>query len=228
MNDVTAQAERLSIDIDRLWRRLEALGEIGAVHGPNGERGCARLALTDADRDGRDLVVTWMRDLGLDVTIDAIGNVVATRPGADPTAAAVMMGSHIDTVRTGGRCSTRGSAWRGRRVIDDPRVLGQRVARVEERKDFVHGSVVGEAEVHAGRAARRFGRRRADDRALGGQRLCFRNRAIPHANGLTTGEEGFDEGGSQKPGAEKRNAHAHSCRSRNSCASPARLTSRIS
>ena len=103
MNDVTAQAERLSIDIDRLWRRLEALGEIGAVHGPNGERGCARLALTDADRDGRDLVVTWMRDLGLDVTIDAIGNVVATRPGADPTAAAVMMGSHIDTVRTGGR-----------------------------------------------------------------------------------------------------------------------------
>ena len=37
--------------------RLEALGEIGAVHGPNGERGCARLALTDADRDGRDLVV---------------------------------------------------------------------------------------------------------------------------------------------------------------------------
>ena len=48
------------------------------MHGPNGERGCARLALTDADRDGRDLVVSWMRDLGLDVPIDAIGNVVAT------------------------------------------------------------------------------------------------------------------------------------------------------
>ena len=55
----------LRIDGDRLWRRLDALGEIGAVHGPNGERGCARLALTDADRDGRDLVVSWMRDLGL-------------------------------------------------------------------------------------------------------------------------------------------------------------------
>ena len=38
------------------------------MHGPNGERGCARLALTDADREGRDLVVTWMRDLGLDVS----------------------------------------------------------------------------------------------------------------------------------------------------------------
>ncbi len=53
-----------------------ALGEIGAIEGPNGEHGCARLALTDADREGRDLVVGWMRDLGLSVSIDAIGNVV--------------------------------------------------------------------------------------------------------------------------------------------------------
>jgi N-carbamoyl-L-amino-acid hydrolase len=93
----------LRIDIDRLVARIEALGEIGAVHGPNGERGCARLALTDEDRDGRDLVLTWMRDLGLEIAIDAIGNVVATRPGKDPTLAPVMTGSHIDTVRTGGR-----------------------------------------------------------------------------------------------------------------------------
>ncbi|MGD9999616.1 MAG: Zn-dependent hydrolase [Ilumatobacteraceae bacterium] len=93
----------MRIDIDRLVGRLEALGEIGAVQGPNGERGCARLALTDADRQGRDLVVGWMSDLGLDVTVDAVGNVVATRAGTDPGAAPVMMGSHIDTVRTGGR-----------------------------------------------------------------------------------------------------------------------------
>jgi beta-ureidopropionase / N-carbamoyl-L-amino-acid hydrolase len=91
------------INLDRLMARIEALGEIGAVHGPNGERGCARLALTDVDRDGRDLVVTWMRDLGLDVAIDAIGNVVATRPGRDSSVPVVMTGSHIDTVRTGGR-----------------------------------------------------------------------------------------------------------------------------
>ncbi|MFZ4720077.1 MAG: Zn-dependent hydrolase [Ilumatobacteraceae bacterium] len=93
----------LRIDAERLWGRLAALGEIGAVHGPNGEKGNARLALTDADRDGRDLVVGWMRDLGLDVSIDAIGNVVGTRAGTDPSAAPVMVGSHIDTVRTGGR-----------------------------------------------------------------------------------------------------------------------------
>lgn len=93
----------LRVDGDRLWSRLVALGEIGAIAGPNGEQGCARLALTDADRAGRDLVVGWMRDLGLAVTIDAIGNVIATRAGTDPTAAPVMCGSHIDTVATGGR-----------------------------------------------------------------------------------------------------------------------------
>jgi beta-ureidopropionase / N-carbamoyl-L-amino-acid hydrolase len=92
----------LRVDGDRLWSRLAALGEIGAVHGPNGERGSARLALTDADRDGRDLVVSWMRDLGLEVSIDAVGNVFAVRAGSEPTAAPVMVGSHIDTVRTGG------------------------------------------------------------------------------------------------------------------------------
>ena len=93
----------LRIDADRLLRRIDELGQIGRIDGPNGEWGNARLALTDEDRAGRDLVVAWMRDLGLDVVIDAIGNVVATRAGLDPTLAPVMVGSHIDTVGTGGR-----------------------------------------------------------------------------------------------------------------------------
>jgi len=94
---------QLRVDGDRLWARLVELGEIGAIEGPDGERGCARLALTDADRAGRDLVVAWMRDLGLTVAVDVIGNVVGTRAGTDPNAAPVMTGSHIDTVATGGR-----------------------------------------------------------------------------------------------------------------------------
>jgi N-carbamoyl-L-amino-acid hydrolase len=93
----------LRVDTARLLARLDELGEIGRIDGPNGEWGNARLALTDADRAGRDLVLAWMRDLGLDVAIDAIGNVVATRAGTDPTLAPVMVGSHIDTVGTGGR-----------------------------------------------------------------------------------------------------------------------------
>ncbi len=103
MSENTSPHLGLRVDVDRLIGRLEALGEIGAVLGPNGERGCARLALTDADRHGRDLVVSWMRDLGLEISTDAVGNVVGVRAGADPSSAPVMIGSHIDTVRTGGR-----------------------------------------------------------------------------------------------------------------------------
>ena len=90
--------EDLRINGDRLLSRIEELASIGAIDGG----GSCRLALTDEDRAGRDLVVTWMRDLDLDISIDSIGNVVAVRPGktdGPPT----MTGSHIDTVRTGGR-----------------------------------------------------------------------------------------------------------------------------
>lgn len=85
------------VDGARLQARLDALGEIGAIDGG----GSCRLALTDDDRDGRDLVVSWMRDLGLDVRIDAIGNVIGTWQVGQGSP--VMTGSHIDTVRTGGR-----------------------------------------------------------------------------------------------------------------------------
>lgn len=83
--------------------RLRELGQIGAIEGPNGEPGSARLALTDEDRSGRDLVKTWMIDLGLHVTIDTIGNVIGIRPDREGNIdRPVMSGSHIDTVRTGG------------------------------------------------------------------------------------------------------------------------------
>lgn len=88
----------LEIKGSRLLQRLRDLAEIG----PIGGGGNNRLALTDADKEGRDLVVTWMRDLGLDVSIDTIGNVVAVQPDAG-SGPPVMMGSHIDTVATGGR-----------------------------------------------------------------------------------------------------------------------------
>ena len=101
-NETTGQSD-LRVDTARLLARIDELGQIGRIDGPNGEWGNARLALTDADRAGRDLVVAWMHDLGLEVAGDAIGNVVATRAGADPSLAPVMVGSHIDTVGTGGR-----------------------------------------------------------------------------------------------------------------------------
>ena len=81
---------------------MQRLAELAAIGAIEGTEGCARLALTDEDRAGRDLVVTWMHELGLDVSIDGIGNVIAVMK-SDGSAAPVMTGSHIDTVRTGGR-----------------------------------------------------------------------------------------------------------------------------
>jgi N-carbamoyl-L-amino-acid hydrolase len=88
----------LRVDGARLSSRLEQLAQIGAL--PGG--GVCRLALSEADKAGRDLVVGWMRELGLAVSIDAVGNVMAIRAG-EQNGAPVMMGSHIDTVATGGR-----------------------------------------------------------------------------------------------------------------------------
>jgi beta-ureidopropionase / N-carbamoyl-L-amino-acid hydrolase len=92
-----AEAATLRVNADRLVRRLQELGQIGALEGG----GCSRLALTDADWQGRDLVTMWMRDAGLHVAIDAIGNVIGTRPGRED-GKPVMCGSHVDTVATGG------------------------------------------------------------------------------------------------------------------------------
>ena len=88
----------LRLDDARLLGALDELAQVGAIEGG----GCARLALSDEDKAGRDLVVGWMKALGLAVQVDAIGNVIGLRAGRE-TLAPVMTGSHIDTVRTGGR-----------------------------------------------------------------------------------------------------------------------------
>src|SRR5215468_6281633 len=88
----------LRLDQQRLLGALDELAAIGAIDGG----GCARLALTDEDKAGRDLVVGWMKEAGLDVRVDAIGNVIGVRAGREKLAP-VMTGSHVDTVRTGGR-----------------------------------------------------------------------------------------------------------------------------
>ncbi len=120
----------LRVDGARLLRRLDELAAVGAITGADGSRGSARLALTDDDRDGRDLVVTWMRDLGLEVRVDAIGNVVAVRPARDgSTDHPVMCGSHIDTVRTGGRFDGNLGVLAGIEVIETLMSAGVATAR---------------------------------------------------------------------------------------------------
>ena len=104
----------VTINGTRLLARIAELAQIGAIEGT---QGCSRLAFTDSDREGRDLVVTWMTDLGLTVTVDAVGNVVASTGDAG-AAGAVMAGSHIDTVGTGGRFDGNLGVLAGLEVIE--------------------------------------------------------------------------------------------------------------
>ena len=112
-----------SISQDRLLARLDELATIGPIDGG----GSCRLALTDADRDGRDLVVTWMRDLGLDVIVDGVGNITGTWNVG--SGAPVMTGSHIDTVRTGGRYDGNLGVIAGLEVIETLMAAGLTPAR---------------------------------------------------------------------------------------------------
>ncbi len=89
----------LAIDGHRLWQSLMQMAEIGAT--PAG--GVCRLALTDEDKAGRDLFIDWCRKAGCSIRIDQMGNIFARRAGLDDTLPPIMMGSHLDTVPTGGK-----------------------------------------------------------------------------------------------------------------------------
>ncbi|HEY5799690.1 MAG TPA: allantoate amidohydrolase, partial [Burkholderiaceae bacterium] len=89
----------LRINGDRLWDAIMTLAKIGAT--PKG--GVKRLALSDLDKEGRDLVVSWGKQAGLTITVDKIGNVFMRREGLNPALPPVVSGSHIDTQPTGGK-----------------------------------------------------------------------------------------------------------------------------
>ena len=95
----TSATAALRIDGRRLWDSLMELARIGATD----KGGVCRLALTDLDRQGRDLVVSWARELGCAVRVDAIGNIFMRRPGRRDDLPPVMTGSHLDTQPTGGK-----------------------------------------------------------------------------------------------------------------------------
>jgi N-carbamoyl-L-amino-acid hydrolase len=88
-----------TVDAVRLWSDLMTLGTIGAL--PLG--GNDRMALTDADRDGRALFAHWCQEAGLTITVDAIGNMFARREGSDPSLPPILAGSHLDTQSPGGK-----------------------------------------------------------------------------------------------------------------------------
>ncbi|MFJ2330899.1 Zn-dependent hydrolase [Pseudomonas helleri] len=88
-----------SINGERLWASLMELAKLGATV----KGGVCRLALTDLDRQARDIFVRWCEDAGCTISVDAVGNIFARRPGLNPDLPPVMTGSHIDTQPTGGK-----------------------------------------------------------------------------------------------------------------------------
>jgi N-carbamoyl-L-amino-acid hydrolase len=82
----------------RINDNLKELSRFGA----NPQGGVSRVAYSDADLKGREYAITLMKAAGLDVHIDAAGNIVGTRAGSDASLKPLLIGSHIDSVPMGG------------------------------------------------------------------------------------------------------------------------------
>ena len=96
---MAAPGENMRVNADRLWDSLMDMAKIG----PGIAGGNNRQTLTDSDAEGRRLFQTWCEGAGLSMGVDTMGNMFMTRPGSDPDALPVYVGSHLDTQPTGGK-----------------------------------------------------------------------------------------------------------------------------
>lgn len=96
---MAAPGENMRVNGDRLWDSLMDMAKIG----PGVAGGNNRQTLTDSDNEGRHLFKTWCDAAGLTMGIDTMGTMFATRPGTDPDALPIYVGSHLDTQPTGGK-----------------------------------------------------------------------------------------------------------------------------
>lgn len=102
--------QNLKINGERLWNSLMEMAKIGAT--PKG--GVCRLALTDEDKQGRDLFIQWCKEAGCTIRIDKIGNIFARREGKNPDLPPIVTGSHLDSQPT--RRTLRRRLWRSGRA----------------------------------------------------------------------------------------------------------------
>ncbi len=96
---MSAPGDNLKTNASRLWDSLMEMAKIG----PGIAGGNNRQTLTDEDSEGRHLFQRWCEDAGCTMGVDTMGNMFATRPGTDPDALPVYVGSHLDTQPTGGK-----------------------------------------------------------------------------------------------------------------------------
>lgn len=86
------------INSERLWDRLMQLGKIGTVEAG----GITRLSFSPEERAAKDLIAGFMKEAGLSVREDEVGNLIGRKEGKNPEAPVVLIGSHIDSVPSGG------------------------------------------------------------------------------------------------------------------------------
>jgi len=97
--NMAAIGKNLRINSERLWDSLMEMAQIG----PGIAGGNNRQTVTDEDSEGRHLFQRWCEAAGWSMGVDTMGNMFATRPGTDPDALPVYVGSHLDTQPTGGK-----------------------------------------------------------------------------------------------------------------------------
>lgn len=95
---VNATAQDFLANADRMNARIQALGEFGE----NPEGGVSRVAFSDADLAGRAYIRELMEDVGLEVRVDAAGNLIGRRSGSRNSLPPILIGSHTDSVPGGG------------------------------------------------------------------------------------------------------------------------------
>ena len=93
------EIENVRINGQRLWDSIMQMAQIG----PGEKGGSRRLALTDEDKQGRDLFVQWCKEAGCSITVDDMGNIFARRAGKNNDLDPVCAGSHLDTQPHGGK-----------------------------------------------------------------------------------------------------------------------------
>ena len=93
------QTQNHKVNGERLWQSLMDMAKIGETE----KGGVCRLALTDLDKQGRDLFIDWCKAEGCSIRIDKMGNIFARREGRNPDLPPIVTGSHLDSQPTGGR-----------------------------------------------------------------------------------------------------------------------------
>ncbi|GAB4525276.1 MAG: Zn-dependent hydrolase [Pleurocapsa sp.] len=138
--NLTTKAQLL-VNGDRLNQSIARLAQIGQL--PNG--GVKRIAYSQEDIAARNLIQQWMRELEMEIEIDAAGNIIGKYPGKNPIASAIATGSHIDTVPCGGHYDGAYGVLAGLEVV---RVLRENQIRLDRPIEVIvftdeEGSMIG-------------------------------------------------------------------------------------